>query len=514
MAAVGLLLSNVTGLRVAKEQSLKVLPGSPIWNPQDPNGYSNFGGEVKTLERDPIRDDRQNAKGVIVALSAAGEYTMDFTYATMKHVIPSFMYANFRPYADFGGNGEILSVTASTFTAASGLTVYAANDLVFADGFDKILGNGGLHLVTNAVAATLTVAETMIAETPPASATLAKVGKQFAAGVLDVVTTGPLPVITGAAGNFTGMLPGEWFYAGDSTNALFSFTNAANNGWKRIRTVAADGSSVTVDKSRLAMVSEANTTSTMRIYLGRRIKNETGTNIVRTSLQFERTLGAPDDASPTLIQSEYILGAVGNQLDFDYKAQDKLTCTLAFVACDVEQRTAAVGVKAGARPVLPRLPAFNTSSSVKRIRLSTVSNNNVAPTPLAGEVLNLKMSINNGIKGIAVIGTLGFFELVAGNFKVTADLEALFLTVAAQDSVRQNADVTLDMIHVESNTAFTVDMPLLTLGDGRAKVVKDDPISIPLSAGANSGEEVDSRLDHTLFMNFFDYVPTIAATLF
>lgn len=511
MTAVGLLLSNVTGLRVAKEQSLKVLPGSPIWNPQDPNGYSNFGGEIKTMEREPIRDDRQNAKGVIVALSAAGEYTMDFTYATMQFVLPSFMYANFRAYADFPG--VVTAVTTSTFTAASGLTIFAANDLVFAANFDPVLGNSGLHLVTVAAAGVLTVAETMIAETPPANATLVKVGKQFAAGVLDVVVTGPLPVVTGVAGNFTGVIPGESIYFGDATNALFSFTNAANNGWKRVRSVAADGSSVTIDKSRLAMVAESNTTSTMRIYLGRRLKNETGTNIVRTTLQFERTLGAPDDASPTLIQSEYIIGAVGNELSFDYKPQDKLVSTLAFVACDVEQRTAAVGVKTGSRPTLTRVPAHNTSSSVKRIRLASVSNNNVAPVPLAGECLSLKMSINNGVKGIAVIGTLGYFELVAGNFKVSADGEFLFLTVAAQDAVRQNADVTLDLISVESNTAFTMDMPLLTLGDGRAKVVKDDPISIPLSASANSGEEIDARLDHTLFMNYFDYVPTIAATL-
>lgn len=513
MTAVGMLLSNITGLRVAKEQSLKVLPGGPIWNPQDPNSYSNFGGEIKTMERDPIRDDRQTAKGVTVSLSAAGEYTMDFTYASMQYVLPSFMYANFRPYVDFGGTGQVLSVTASTFTAASGLDSFAALDLVFAAGFNKILGNNGLHQVTTAVAATLTVAETMVAETPPAGATIVKVGKQYAIGVLDVVTTGALPVVLGVAGNFTGVLPGEWIYFGDGTNALFSFTNAANNGWKRVRAVAADGSSVTIDKSRLAMVAEANTTSTMRVYFGRRLKNETGTNIVRTTLQFERTLGAADDASPTQVQSEYILGAIGNQLDFEYKPADKLTCTLAFVACDVEQRTGTTGVKAGGRPLLPSLPAYNTSSSVKRIRLASVSSTNVAPTPLAGECLNLKMSINNGIKGIDVVGTLGHFELVAGDFKVTADGEFLFLTVAAQDSVRQNADVTLDILQVQGNTAFTMDMPLLTLGDGRAKVTKDDPISIPLNVSANSGEEFDPNLDHTLFMSFFDYVPTVAATL-
>lgn len=515
-----LLNSNQTGLRVARELTLKNLPATPDWNPQDPNGFSDFGGELKTMTRNPIRDDRQVAKGVPVSLTAAGHYAMDFVYPAMKHVLPSFFYAEFRSTVDFGGAGQILSITTNTFTAASGLDAFAANDLVFADGNSKVLGNNGLHLVTTAVAGTLTVAETMIAETPPSASTLVKVGKQFAAADLAVVVTGPLPVVTGPVGAFTGVIPGEWVYFGDTTNALFSFAGAnnANNGWKRVRSVAADGSSITIDKSRIAMVADAGTGKTIRLFLGRRLKNEQSALIKRISLQFERTLGAPDLDFPAQIQSEYITGCVGNELSFDYKPADKLTCDLAFVGCDVEQRDAATGVKSGNRPLLPELPAFNTSSSVKRIKLASVSQNNVAPTPLAGEVLSLKMAINNGVKGIDVIGTFGHFELVAGDFKVTADLEALFLTVAAQQAVRANADVTLDVIQVVStstsvNSGFWMDMPLLTLGDARAKVTKDEPITIPLSVEANSGEQVDSGLDHTLMMGFHDFLPAIAATL-
>jgi hypothetical protein len=518
MAAVNLLNSNQTGLRVAKELTLKNLPVTPTWNPQDPNGYSDFGGELKTMTRNPIRDDRQTAKGVPVALTAAGHYTMDFTYPAMKHVLPSFFYANFRLKAEFGGAGEILAVTASTFTAAAGLTVFAAADLVFADGFSKVLGNNGLKRVTTAAAAVLTVAEAMVAETAPAGATLVKVGKQFAAGALAVVVTGPLPVVTGPVGAFTGVIAGEWVYFGDATDPLFSWAVAACNGWKRVRSVAVDGSSITIDKSRLPLTVDSGATKTIRLFFGRVLKNEQSALIVRTSLQFERTLGAPDDALPAQIQSEYVIGAVGNELSFDYKPADKLVCDLAFVACDVEQRSAVTGVKTGNRPALPELPAYNTSSSVKRIRLASVSQNNVAPESLAGEVLSLKLAVNNGVKGIDVIGTFGHFELVAGDFKVTADLEVLFLTVAAQDAARQNADVTLDIIQVVSsssttNSAFVADMPLLTLGDARAKVTKDEPISLPLSGEANSGEQVDAGLDHTLMMCFFDFVPAIASTL-
>jgi len=513
MALVSLLNSNQTQLRVAAETALKVLPGSPVWNPQDPNAYNDFGGTIKNMIRTPIRDDRQRAKGVSVGVDAVGSYSSDFVYPALKHTFPSFFYAAFRNFAEFGGAGQITAVTTSTFTAASGLTVFIVGDLVLAAGFSNILGNNGLKRATTVTATVLTVAETMVAETPPATATLVKVGFQTTAGDLDVSVAGALPVITSTAFNpvTQGILPGMWVYFGDDTTGLLSFTNAANNGWKRVRAVTA--TSMTIDKSRLPMVAETNTTQTVRIFLGRTIKNETGTTIVRNSVQFERTLGAPDDALPAQVQSEYIIGCVGNELSFNYKPQDKLMCDLAFVGCDVEYRTGAVGVKTGTRPNLPELPAYNTSSAVKRIKLAVVSNTSVAPTPLAGEVLDLKMTIKNNVKAINVIGVFGAFELVAGDFEVSADIEALFLTTAAVDSVRNNADVTMDIIQVQGNQAFTCDMPLITLGNGRANVSKDDPIKLSLGLEANSGEQVDTTLDHTLLMNFFDFVPNIATTL-
>lgn len=514
MAAVTLLNSNQTGLRVAAESSIKVLPGTPDWFPLDPNSYSDFGAEIKNLQRNPIRDDRQRAKGVSVGLNAMAGYSGDFAYPVIAPVLPSFFYAAFRKKAEFGSVANpITAVTTSTFTAASGLAIFTVGSLILFAGGSNILGNNGLKRVTTAAAGTTTVAETMVAETPPTNSTLVKVGFQTTAGDLDVSVAGPLPVVTSTAFNpvAEGITPGEWVYFGDASNALFSFSNAANNGWKRVRAVTT--TSMTIDKSRLAMVAETNTIQTVRVFMGRVLKNELGTLIVRQTLQFERTLGAPDDASPTQIQSEYTTGCVGNELSLAYKPQDKLTCELSFVGCDVEYRTGVTGVKAGNRPNLVELPAYNTSDAVKRIKLSTVSSSNVAPTPLAGEVLDLKMTIKNNVKPINVVGTFGNFELVAGDFEVSADLEALFLTTAACDSVRQNADVTLDIIQVQGTQAFVLDMPLVTLGNGRVGVAKDDPIKIPFGIEANSGQQVDSNLDHTLLTCFFDYVPVIAQTL-
>jgi hypothetical protein len=512
MAAPDIQLSNVTGLRVAREASLKVLPGSPNWVPADPNSFSDFGGEVRNLARTPIRDDRQQAKGVTVALSAAGGWNCDYVFPSLKEVLPSFFYAAYRTRGEFGGLGEITGVTTNTFTAASGLTVFEVGKLVLFAGGSKVLGNNGLKRVTTSTATVLTVAETMVAETPPAGATLVEVGQQFAAGDVDVSNAGPLPTLTRAAGSWItdGYIFGEWIYIGGDP-ALTRFTNAANNGWKRVRSVTA--LVLTLDKSQAAMVTEADATQTIQIFYGRVLKNEQQPLIVRQSVQLEMLLGTPDAALPAQVQSQYVIGAVGNELTFRYKPQDKLMCDLALVACDVEYRTGVEGVKSGNRPALQERKAFNTSSSVRRVKLSTVSNTNVAPVPLAGSCLSLDMSIKNNVKGIAVIGTLGYFELVAGDFEVTADSSFLFVDIASCLSVRNNADATLDMIQVQDTTALAWDMPLVCLGDGRANVEKDEPITIPFSIQAASGQEVDDTLDHTLCMCFFDFVPVIAQTL-
>lgn len=514
MPAVSLLNSNQTGLRIAKEASLKVLPGSPRWVAADPNNYSDFGGQVANLARNPIRDDRQRAKGVTVSLSAAGAWNSDFVYPAIKEVLPSFFYAAFRDKGAFGGEfgGVITGVTTNTFTAASGLTIFPVGALVLFSLGSKILGNNGLKRVTTSASGVLTVAETMVAETPGSEATLTRVGFQFGAGDLDVVVTGSVVTITRATGSWVtdGVIPGEWLYFGGDI-ALSFFTNAVNNGWKRVRAVTA--LVLTIDKSQFAMVAEANASSTLQVFYGRVLKNEQTPLIVRQSVQLERTLGAPDDSNPTQIQSQYVIGAVGNELAFHWEPRNKLMCDLALVACDAEERLAATGVKAGVRPPLPELPAHNTATSNKRIKLASVSNTNLAPTPLAGAVTKLDLTIKNNVKGVEVVGTLGYFELVAGDFEVDASMTALFLTVDAMTLVRNNADITLDIIQVQGNSGFVADMPLVQLDDARATVEKDEPITLPLGIAAASGQQVDDALDHTLLMSFFDYIPTVAQTL-
>lgn len=514
MTAVNKIDSNITALRYAEEASLKTLPGSPIWYGLEPNSYKDFGGNIATIARNPISGDRQKKKGVTSDLDAAGGFVNDLTQTNLQDLLQGFMFADFRRKGEELVTAvDVDSTNPDEYEVAS-TTGFLVNSLIKGSGFTNS-GNNTTNKVSAIVSNTsIEVSDgTLTAEaSPPADAKITVVGYQFASGTLNVdISTGDFPRLLRASGSvdFTalGLTPGEWIFVGGD-GASEDFVTAANNGFKRVRSVAA--TYIELDKSVAAMSNETGTSLTVNVYFGRVLKNETGTSIVRRSYQLERTLGAPDDASLSQIQAEYITGAVPNELALDINTADKITADLSFMACDHETVTGAEGVKAGTRPTLLEEAPFNSSSDFSRIKMSTVSTTSEAPTPLFAFVTEMKLSIKNNISANKAIGTLGAFDLTAGTFEVAGSVKAYFSDVAAIDAVRSNADVTLDMIMVKDNKGIAIDLPLISLSDGRATVEQDQPITLPLNHDAASGESVSSGLNHTLCFTFFDVLPNAA----
>lgn len=503
--------SNVTGLRFAEELSLKVLPGSVVWFPLEPNTYADFGGEITTVPRRPINPSRQLKKGPTTDLDASGGFNTDVTQENLQRILQGFMFSDFRLKVEFGGAGEITAVDGigNDYEAASGLDAFSVDDLVFGAGFTEAVNNG-LKLVTIAAAASLTVVETLVTETPPSGATLVQVGREAATADIDVDATASLPALTSTVLDFTtlGLTPGEFIFVGGDL-AANKFVTAANNGFKRIRSIATNR--LTFDKSDATMVTETGTGLDIRLFFGRVLKNESDPTLqVRRTYQLERTLGAPDDALPAEIQAEYIVGAVPGEFVLNAATADKLTADLSFVGVDVEQIDGPTALKAGTRPAIEEADAFNTSSDFTRIKLAKVVAGDEAPTALFAFVQDLTLTINNNLSPNKALGVLGAFEVTAGAFQVTGALTAYFSDVAATQSVRNNDDITLDVIAVKQNAGQVIDIPLLSLGDGRPTVEIDEPITVPLTQDAATGAKIDTALDHTLLWVFFDFLPDAA----
>ena len=527
MAPVTKIDSNITGLAIAQEASLRTLPGTPVWVPLEPNSYQDFGGQVQTLARNPINPSRQRKKGRAVDIDVSGGFNTDLTQENLQNLMQGFFFADFRTK---GEAKNPVGVTTALFAAATSgsqltrsgtpaldlTTVFSAGDLVLVKGFDNAANNGIFEL--DAVgAATLDLNDADASGTPAVlvdesannAVSVVRVGVQATTADIDVDITGTFPALESTALDFTtlGLFAGDWVFVGGDAAAL-RFTTAGNNGFCRVRRITP--TRLEFDKTAGTMANETGTGKTIQLFLGRSLKNESGSLIKRRSYQLERQLGAPDDASPSQIQSEYLVGAVPNEITFNWQTASKLESDLTFVALDVEQRTGVTGVKAGTRVPLVEADAFTTSSDVVRAKLSIFSDSNSNPAPLFAFATDFTISINNNVTPNKAIGVFGAFEATAGTFEVGGNITAYFASVEAVQAVRNTADVTLEVHMVRSNAGVTFDLPLITLGDGRAAVELDQPITLPLTSEAATGAKIDPNLNHTLLMVFWDYLPSLA----
>lgn len=274
-----------------------------------------------------------------------------------------------------------------------------------------------------------------------------------------------------------GLNVGEHIFVGGDL-AAEAFTTAANNGFKRIKSITA--TSLEIDKSELAMVTEASTTETIRIFIGRVLKNRnTKATIVRRSYQLERQLGAPDDASSAQIQAEYLIGQVPSEMVLTIGTADKILMNLSFIGTDQTTIDGPTALKSGTRPTQVEADAFNTSSDFTRLKMSVVSTTTEAPTALFAFLTELEITLNNNLNPNKAVSVLGAFDITAGTFQVGGTLTAYFGSVSAIDSIRANSDVTIDMAIAKANAGITLDIPLITLGDGRLNVEQDEAITIP-----------------------------------
>lgn len=495
--------SNATGLAYAEEESLKVLPGTPVWYELEPNTYSDLGGELSMVARDFINPSRQRKKGTITDLDASGGFNSDVTESNMIRLLQGFFFADAREKFSTQSLNDtaipITGVVAATddYQAASGLNGALVGSLIKASNFTEV-ANNGLKTATVIAAGAITVSESLVDEaSPPADSKLETVGFQFPSGDLDINEDTTFVKLESTLTDFTtlGLNIGEFIGIGGDS-AAFRFVNT-EPGYGRIKAITTD--TLTLDDTTFTATDETGTGLTIQIFFGTVIRNEKSPAlIVRRSYNIERQLG--DDGNGT--QSEYLEGAIANEFTLNIPQADKLNADLTFVAMDSTQRDGTTGVKTGTRVTADGEDPFNTSSDVFRIKLSVVDPASMNPTALFGYVSEANVTINNNVTPNKAVAYLGAFDASAGNFEIGGSLTAYFSEVAAIQAIRNNSDVALNFIAAKDNAGFVFDIPLLSLGGGRLNVEKDAPITIPLEpSGAECAE------GYTLLSTFFQYLP-------
>lgn len=483
--------SNATGLSIAEEQTPGSLPVTPIWTPLEPNTYSDFGGQVKLVARDPINSSRQLKRGVLTDLDAAASFTSDFVTGSLAGLMQGFMFADWRYKTSLTDT----AVSGTQYTVASGGAGFLTNDLLFADGH-AVSGNNGLKLVT-ASSGTTVSASGLSVETPPASATITRVGHQGASGDITLTVSGGVATLGSTTLDFTtlGLIPGEWVWVGGDSAGL-QFATAADNGFYRVSTVAAHA--VVFDRQPSTSVTDTGSGKTIQIFFGHVLKNESNPALIKLRTYcIERYIAAS--------QYEYINGAGPNTLAVNIKKADKVTLDLSFKGLTATQATVA---KSGTRNSLPSQVAFNASSDFSRLRLY----DDTGAASLATYVDEIKLTIDNGIDPVKAVSALGGIDINYGDFKVSGSVSCFFTSITAIQAVLANDKVSLDFAMVAKSgsqalpVGYLFDVPQLSLGDGRLKAEKDKPLMLPVTVDASAHD----TYNHTLMLVNFPYLPVAA----
>lgn len=477
--------SNVTGLKITEEECLGERYASPVWHILEPNSYSDFGATITTVARAPIRESRQRQKGMVTDMDAAAGFQADLTFDIAERLLPGFLFADPR----------VQQSTTATATDNSGEYTVAdeagfnTGDIIEVTGM-AAAGNNGIKNISTTGTNAITVSETTTVSAAQ-TGSIRRIGHKFTTGNVSISKPANLVILndSGSGLDKLGLLAGQWI----------KITGLTQTGYARVKTIAAG--SLELDKvSWPSPAAEAGAGKTVTIHLPTVIRNEPATvDIIRRSYTLERTLGKDGNG----VMSEYVQGAIPNSMTINIPEADKVTLDVEMPGTDYNVRDGTAGPLsedggASTATLAPQV-ALNTSSDIKRIKLGVVDPVHSNVTPLFAFVTEASITINNNVTPSKAVGHLGAIDANAGIFEVGGSITAYFADTLASAAVRNSSDVTLDYVFEKDGKGMVIDLPFMTLGNGRLDVTAGQAIMIPLDPLA-----AQSDYGHTLLVCLFD----------
>ena len=493
---MGRVLTNNTSLQYAIEESLGVLPSSPVWNELEPNTFGTIGSTITTVARNPISRNRQRRKGTVTDLDSAAEFEADLTKSHYRDFAEGFVFANFTGAEIYNPS----AVDADSYTVATG-SALTANTLVYGRGFGTSVNNGLKIVDSGATTTDVPVTTALVGEgSPPSGATVEVAGFRTAAGDLDVTdVSGTRVTITSALGIFDdpglGLAPGAAVYFGGEA-AINRFSDADNLSY--VRVVSVTSGTLIVDRTQQTWVVEDNTTQEVDMYVGQFLRNvpTDDANFLERSFQFE--IGYPNLANPPGDEYEYAEGNYCNTLAINMPLTDKMTISPAFVGTDTQPPTGTRRTNA-ATPVTPtQTGAFNTTADCARLRIAGVDE-----TGLTTDFKSVTLTLNNNVSPEKVLCNLGARFMNFGNFEVNLEAQLLFTSSAVSTAIRNNTTLILDFAVRNDDGAIYIDIPAMTIGGGG----KDFPVNESVLINITGEAFADPVLGSSIGTTTFPFIP-------
>lgn len=495
--------TNKTSLQFCREQSLGVLPGSPLWKLIEPNSIGAFGANIATVARNPISKDRQRKKGTTTDLDSTVEFEGDLTGEHVLDFIAAFCFAVPNGPNVWGSQetGTITGVDGTTEdydVSANG--DLAEGTLVYARGFTNSDNNGVKTVDATATGTELAVEEDLVTEgSPPDNARIEVCGFEGAVGDLEIDAS--LNLISTVL-DFTtlDLTVGQVIWIG-GTETLNRFaldiSSSVNRGWARITAIAAN--ELTLDKKSSTYQTDDGAAKDIHIYFGRFIRNVSvdDADYDEASYQFEAAYSDLEAVGTDCY--EYAKGNYCNTITFNLPLADKAMCTFGFVGTDTEPPNTSRATDADT-PLEPvQTAAFNTSADIARLRITEVDE-----TGLSTYFKTLSLTLNNNASPEKALANLGAVFMNVGNFDVDIEAQLLFTNKAVPAAIRANTTVTMDFSLRNDDGGLFFDLPAMTLGGGDKEFPENETVLINTPAQAFE----DPTLGTSIGISLFPYLPS------
>ncbi len=520
-------LTNNTGLRVAIEASIGVLPGTPDWLVAEFDNLTAYGALITTTTRRPISQDRGRKKGTVTDLDSTVDYESDITIDAMVMFSEGFMFAE---YANVEFNlrsgtatlpppavaaGQVFTIDAASVLLAGKVqfTVATNSSLFFSKGYFNAVNNG-LHALTADLASTdtsLAVDSVLVDETPPTNATVEVCGRRTSD--LTLTITGSTATLASAAlvdWTTTGIQLGQNIHIGspdpaglvqnayDDVGTDDVFGNARVTGFSGTDTLLLDK----LDPNLGAAGPHG--PETVDVMFGRFVRNVPVSDDVDDSRYLERSyqfeVSYPDLGGIGVDEFEYAIGNVANEMVLNDPLAEKATMTFGFIGTISDDITPTRKTGAATATAPLRTVAFNTSAGLS---ITTDLVSSVSQICFK----NLTTTILNNVSPEKCLGTLGAVFIAAGLFEANLEGQMLFTDKQIVNAIKNNTTVTLQSIMLNQDGAIVLDIPEMTAGGGGREFPVDQSVLVNITGASFTS----NQFGYDIGISFLPAVPGVIA---
>lgn len=487
-----------------------------------PNSYGDFGNSTTTLARETINPSRQRLRGSVSDIEAVANHNSDLTFALSQPLVASLLYAPMREkpttlsrdqfIRGFSGADGISDVVAGSGGTIEVTLVPTApawlieNVIVVIEDFNDSQRTTAPYVVSDVTGSVATLSPLGFDEPEPvinanSFVNLDEACLRYVGCRLPVDSTtegdGTFNIIVGNADyvNFglDQLTAGEWVFIGSEYNAFPDM----DAGYARFAGVEDLGTFFGLRfDATTAAIPLASQTGTIDLFVGTFIRNQLNSEPQeRTSFSYERHY-------TQIGQYERVLGCVSSEMSLSLTEKEKATADFGYMGLDSCKGDIVVDDHDTVYDA--NESAFNLSTDVYRARLA-IQGNGLNPAALFAFAQSIELTVNNNLTVDGAIGVLGGFEITAGMLNVEASVTAYLASLESVCAIRNNEVLGIDVILAQERRGLVIDIPALTMSEGRVQVEKDQSVKLPLTAGAHQ-----NKFGYTIGFTYFAGLPQVA----